>query len=167
MTEYPRYKRVLFCTDFSDNADGAFEYAFGVAKRDKSLLYILHVITDRADRAYIEGTVEGSYPEMAKELRKSTERGLAKNFHEHYAKNIEQVPFKIIMETGNAPHEIIRFAKENDIALIVMGTNGKKLGSVAEMVARMSSVPVFIIPSKERAYLNPDERPFFPTYAPM
>ena len=44
MMEYPKYKKVLFCTDFSENSDYAFEFAFGIAKRDDGLLYILHVI---------------------------------------------------------------------------------------------------------------------------
>jgi hypothetical protein len=28
MMEYPEYKKVLFCTDFSENADYAFGFAF-------------------------------------------------------------------------------------------------------------------------------------------
>ena len=32
MMEYPKYKKVLFCTDFSENSDYAFDYAFGIAK---------------------------------------------------------------------------------------------------------------------------------------
>jgi len=28
MMEYPKYKKVLFCTDFSENADYAFEFAY-------------------------------------------------------------------------------------------------------------------------------------------
>jgi nucleotide-binding universal stress UspA family protein len=44
MIEYPKYKKVLFCTDFSENSDYAFEFAYGIAKRDEGLLYILHVI---------------------------------------------------------------------------------------------------------------------------
>jgi len=42
MIEYPHYKKVLFCTDFSENADYAFDFAYGIAKRDEGFLYILH-----------------------------------------------------------------------------------------------------------------------------
>jgi hypothetical protein len=41
--EYPLYKKVLFCTDFSKNADYSFEFSYGIARRDEGLLYILHV----------------------------------------------------------------------------------------------------------------------------
>ena len=34
MMEYPKYKKVLFCTGFYENSDYAFEFAFGISKRD-------------------------------------------------------------------------------------------------------------------------------------
>jgi nucleotide-binding universal stress UspA family protein len=46
MIEYPKYKKVLFCTDFSENADYAFDFAYGIAKRDEGLLYILHILPE-------------------------------------------------------------------------------------------------------------------------
>ena len=54
MIEYPQYKRVLFCTDFSDNSDRAFEYAYGIAKRDQGTLYILHVIPTNPHQEYAD-----------------------------------------------------------------------------------------------------------------
>ena len=44
--KYPKYKKVIFCTDFSENSDCVFEFASDIAKRDNGLLYILHVIPD-------------------------------------------------------------------------------------------------------------------------
>ena len=54
MFEYPKYKKVLFCTDFSECADHAFWYAFGVAKRDEAFLHILHVNANMASQSYFE-----------------------------------------------------------------------------------------------------------------
>jgi hypothetical protein len=42
--KYPKYKKVLFCTDFSENAEYAFDFAYGIAKREEGLPYILHII---------------------------------------------------------------------------------------------------------------------------
>ena len=40
-----RFKRILFCTDFSESADAAFEFALDAAvRRPGSTLYMLHVI---------------------------------------------------------------------------------------------------------------------------
>ena len=57
--EYPKYKKVLFCTDFSENADYAFDYAFGIAKRDNGLLYILHILPENPYKAYAEVMITG------------------------------------------------------------------------------------------------------------
>jgi len=54
MIEYPKYKKVLFCTDFSENADYAFDFAYGIAKRDEGTLYILHIIPYNSNQAYAE-----------------------------------------------------------------------------------------------------------------
>ena len=35
MIDYPKYKKVLFCTDFSENSDCAFDYAFGIARETR------------------------------------------------------------------------------------------------------------------------------------
>ncbi|MFW6287055.1 MAG: universal stress protein, partial [Candidatus Sumerlaeota bacterium] len=41
------FKNILFCTDFSENADFAFEYAVDVAgRRPGSTLHLLHVIPE-------------------------------------------------------------------------------------------------------------------------
>ena len=169
MIEYPKYKKVLFCTDFSENADYAFGFAFGVAKRDEALHYILHVKTDIADQAYLEGTGDqGLYPEMTEAMKETAQKALDNDFQEHYAKKLESVPFEIVTKSGREYQETIGFAEENDVDLIVIGTHGRTgvkhtlFGSVAEMIIRHSPVPVFVIPSRERVDRLPlDEKPFF------
>ena len=54
MIDYPKYKKVLFCTDFSKISDCAFDYAFGIAKRDEGMLYILHVIPVTPQQYHLE-----------------------------------------------------------------------------------------------------------------
>jgi len=56
--EYPKYKKVLFCTDFSENSDYAFEFAYGIAKRDEGLLYILHVIPHNPQQTYVDTMID-------------------------------------------------------------------------------------------------------------
>ena len=172
MIEYPKYKKVLFCTDFSENADYAFGFAFGVAKRDGGLLYILHVKTDIADQAYLEGTGDGSYPEMVESIKEADQKELDNAFQEHYVKKIEGVPFEIVTKSGRAYQETIGFAEENDVDLIVIGTHGRTgvkhtlFGSVAEMITRHSPVPVFVIPAEGRAWpTHMDEKPY--SHTPM
>jgi nucleotide-binding universal stress UspA family protein len=38
------FKKILYCTDFSENSDHAFSYALNLATTYHSMLLILHVI---------------------------------------------------------------------------------------------------------------------------
>ena len=155
MREYPKYKRVLFCTDFSENADYAFEYAYGIAQRDGGLLYILHVIPHNPNQAYVESFIT---TEDLEKIQKSIQEDLLNKYRERYEEKIEnEIKFEIITRGGREDEEILEFAKKEKVDLIVIGTHGRTgiehviFGSVAEKVLRRSPIPVFIIPSKKKA----------------
>jgi len=154
MREYPKYKKVLFCTDFSENSDYAFEFAFGIAKRDEGLLYILHVIPKNPHQAVADSYVTG---ETAERIQKAIEEDLDNKYKERYVKKIEDgVRFEIVTKSGREDDEIIKFAKQEKVDIVVMGTHGGTgiehviFGSVAEKVLRRSPIPVFIIPCKKK-----------------
>jgi len=150
--EYPKYKKVLFCTDFSENSDYAFEFAFGIAKRDEGLLYILHVIPRNSHQEMITGYVSD---DILRNIQKDLEQELGDNYKEHYTKKIEDaIRFEVVTKSGREDEEIIEFAKKEKVDSLVMGTHGKTgiehvfFGSVAKKVVCQSQSPVFII------YLN-------------
>jgi len=152
--EYPKYKKVLFCTDFSENSDYAFEFAFGIAKRDEGLLYILHVIPRSPHQEMIRGYVS---EDILRNIQKGLEQELDDNYKERYVKKIEDaVRFEVVTKSGREDEEIIEFAKKEKVDIIVMGTHGKTgmehvfFGSVAEKVLRHSPFPVFVIPCKKK-----------------
>jgi nucleotide-binding universal stress UspA family protein len=153
MTEYPKYKKVLFCTDFSENSDHAFEFAFGIAKRDKGLLYIFHVIPDNPYQKYAETYMT---KEDLEKKQKDIEECVNNQYEEHYVKKMENgIKFRIVTKSGREAEEIIKFSKKENVDLIVMGTHGRTgiehvfLGSVAEKVIRRSPLPVFVIPARK------------------
>ena len=153
MMEYPKYKKVLFCTDFNENSDHAFEFASDVAKRDEGLLYILHVIPGNPHQAFAEKYIAA---EDLEKIQKGIEKDLETKYEEHYVKKIENgLEFKIITKSGREDEEIIKFSNNEKVDLIVMGTHGRTgiehvfLGSVAEKVIRRSPFPVFIIPARK------------------
>jgi nucleotide-binding universal stress UspA family protein len=150
MMEYPKYKTVLFCTDFSENADYAFEFAYGIAKRDEGLLYILHVIPENPHRTLVDASATR---EDLERIEKSIEEDLDNKFREHYTKKIKNgIRFETVTKFGRKDEEILKFAKEHKADLIVMGTHGRTgighvlFGRVAERVLRHSPFPVFIMP---------------------
>ena len=154
MMKYPKYKKVLFCTDFSENADHAFDYAFGIAKRDSSLLYILHILAENPYKAYADVMITG---EDLEKLQKAIEEDLDNKFRDHYVKKIEDgIKFEIVTISGREDEEILKFAKKENVDIIVMGTHGRTgiehvfFGSVAEKVLRHSPFPVFVIPCRKK-----------------
>jgi len=154
MIEYPKYKKVLFCTDFSDNANHAFNFAYGVAKRDEGLLYVLHVTPDIPHKAYIENYITA---EDSENIRKAIEEDLNDKYTRLYVNEIKDgVNYKLVSLSGREDEEIIKFAKKEKVDIIVIGTHGRTgiehvfFGSVAEKVIRYSPYPVFVIPCKRK-----------------
>jgi len=154
MIEYTKYKKVLFCTDFSENADYAFEFAYGIAKRDEGLLYILHVLPDNPHQAFAENYLTKGDLEK---IQKNIGEDLDNKYREHYVKKIgNKIKFEIITKSGREDNEILKFAKQEHVDIIVIGTHGRTgiehvvFGSVAEKVLRHSQFPVFIIPDREK-----------------
>jgi len=157
MIKYPQYKKVLFCTDFSDNADYAFDFAYGIAKRDKGTLYILHVIPYNPHQAYAESFIT---VEDLRKIQKAVEEDITDNYKKRYEKQIENgILYEFVTRSGREDEEILTFANENHIDIIIMGTHGRTgiehvfFGSVAEKVLRNSPFPVFVIPDKKKIEL--------------
>ena len=141
MKKYPKYKKVLFCTDFSENADDG-------------LLYILHVMPYDSNQAYAESFIT---TEDVEKIKKAVEEDVANNYKERYEKKIENgIAYEFITKSGREDEEIIGFAQKEKVDLIVIGTHGRTgiervfFGSVAEKVLRHSPFPVFIIPCKKK-----------------
>ena len=79
------------------------------------------------------------------------------NYTERYAKKIgNEITYELVTISGREDNEILKFAKEENVDIIVMGTHGRTgiehvfFGSVAEKVLRHSPFPVFIIPCKKK-----------------
>jgi nucleotide-binding universal stress UspA family protein len=154
MIDYPKYKKVLFCTDFSKISDCAFDYAFGIAKRDEGMLYILHVIPVTPQQYHLERHLT---KKQLDEIAVNLEEDRKRMFNEKYLNFIKnKAKVKIVVETGDEDEKILEFIEKEKVDIVVIGTHGRTgiehvfLGSVAEKVIRRSPIPVFVIPCKDR-----------------
>jgi nucleotide-binding universal stress UspA family protein len=159
MIDYPKYKKVLFCTDFSKNSDCAFDYAFGIAKRDDGILYILNVIPPAPQLYKLEDTYLTK--EQLDEIRTILRKDREKMFNDKYLTHIkDKTKVRVVTESGREDDKIIEFAQKEKIDILVIGTHGRTgiehvfLGSVAEKIIRRSPIPVFVIPCKDKTGLN-------------
>ena len=143
-------KKILWATDFSDEAQESLLYTDALAKTFKASIVALHVVPDFSpalyDAAYV---VKG---ELAKRLAFVKEG--AKN-KLNALKKAKGIPFKIIVKEGTASKKIIETAEKEKVDLIVLGRRGMSameklfIGSVANQVLRSSSVPVLVTKKKK------------------
>ncbi|MDD5010336.1 MAG: universal stress protein [Syntrophorhabdaceae bacterium] len=141
---YDIYKSILFCTDFSANADFALDFAIEVAKRRKdSTLYILHI---------------NPYPEYTNGVsgRAKKEQEMNKKIEETYLNRLKEVPhYEIIFKMASSPYlEILDFINEKKCDIVILGRHGETgwaktiVGSTAEKVMRKAMCPILIIPER-------------------
>lgn len=140
-------KKILCPTDFSDYSYEALDYAKDIAKTYNSKLYVLHVIFEPAEYTgfyvphisfdKIKSEIEIGAKKYIDEMRETKLRGV---------ENVETI---IIF--GLPDEEIVKFATDKDIDLIVIGSAGKRgiekfvFGSTAEKVVKKSPCPVLCV----------------------
>ncbi len=135
-------KRILFPTDFSQNAEYVFQYALTFAREFGAKLYVVHVIyfppqmPEYDIGQVIDGLVKNAEKRLKKLIEKTKER---------------EVIFYPEVRVGVEYSEITNLAEKQKIDLIVMGTHGRTglahafLGSVAERVVRHAPCPVLSV----------------------
>ncbi len=146
-----KYKNILYCTDFSEDADYAFLTAWDMAEKYQAHLIVFHVLHSphKYTRQVVDEQSEGGEeffmsPEvMEKGVQKLKEKYGAKmgSFQNYEYQVVAGVPFV----------EIVRFARAHDVDFIVLGASGSSeldkttFGSTAENVARRAHCTVMAI----------------------
>jgi nucleotide-binding universal stress UspA family protein len=143
------YEKILVPTDEGEGALVAARHALDLAERYGATVHALYVIdTDTSWLTVSKTEVRDTLRDVGE-----TEGSQALAEMESLA---EEVGFEGELVTelreGAPTKEILAYAEETDIDLVVMGTHGRKvierhlLGSVAERTLRGSSVPVMVVP---------------------
>jgi nucleotide-binding universal stress UspA family protein len=140
-------KKILCATDFSEGSLSSLPYAVDLARRYGAKLYLIHVIYDvvKTSGWYVPHV---SLDDMYNDMKKDAKAQLEKSFVDEMRgfKDIEHVVL-----TGIPYEEISRFAEEEKIDLIVIGTHGRTgldrmlFGSTAEQVVRHAPCPVITV----------------------
>ena len=146
------FERVLFPTDFSDESKGALPYAAQLARTFGADLHVLYVdvlhghVSDASLRfpkldEYIEAL--GKYTGQL--FDSLLDAGLGKDLQVRRA----------VRKAVSAAPEIVQYADDQRIDLIVMATHGRRglrklaLGSVAQEVVRHAPCPVLTVRGSE------------------
>jgi nucleotide-binding universal stress UspA family protein len=153
------FKRILFCTDFSEDADNALLTALDIAERYQARFYVLHVLhsvyQSMPDSCEYPGQGRGEPIISPEQLEKGTQK--LKERYEHKMSALKtNYEFQVVC--GVPFMEIIRFARAQNVDCIVMGAAGTSnikritFGSTAENVSRRAHCTVMIIRDPEKRF---------------
>ncbi|MDQ1276264.1 MAG: hypothetical protein QG610_1839 [Euryarchaeota archaeon] len=139
------YQNIVIATDGSENSRKAISCGIKIAKLSGATVYAIHVV----DTLSVVSEIWTAGKELIQELMIKD----GKKILSETKKIIEDsgVEVKDVLLDGHPGEEIIKFAENNNIDLIVMGTLGATglekflMGSVAEKVVRHSKVPVMVV----------------------
>ncbi len=150
-----KLQRILFPTDFSPLSEEARLYAYTLAEKFGAELHIVCVVQDVALMApEMPDTFAMPITNLDEVIR------AAQQTIKRYPACGGKEPTRIVC-TGEPFVEIIKYAREQDIDLIVIGTHGRTglvhvlLGSVAERVVRKAPCPVLTVRPEGHQFVHP------------
>ncbi len=137
-------KNILVPVDYSDSGDAAMAYAVSLAREYDAELHLVHVYEipfATVDAGFAGAPVPTVPPADLKEEEARLEM----------VTPAEGVKFRREFIVGNPADQLVDYANEHAIDLVVMGTHGRTglsrllMGSVAEALVRRSPCPVLTI----------------------
>lgn len=137
------FEKILIATDGSEKNRAAVEEALRIGRLCGSTVYAVYVMDLGAfESASADVVIRDTWTVVQQEA----ETALA------YVRTLaEGVNLETVVLDGKPAAQIVKFAEENKIDLIVIGTRGKRglerllLGSVAEQVIRMAPCKVLVV----------------------
>ncbi len=146
-------QRIAICTDFSKNADLAFENALEVAEKFQAKLHILHVMPPVVNPVFTDfDSVAYTQPDPSLIVQ------IEERMENQYGKKIgDTIAYDLTVLDGHVSTEILRFIDENNVDLVIMGAYGLSgvglvvFGSVTKRVSHKASCSVMIVRSRTNA----------------
>jgi len=146
-------KKILFATDFSSNANKAFEFALNLAEKHQAELIMLHVYDVQPVFGHPYATTN---PADLFRLKCENWENKLKEFFNQYNSDIK--PTYIAIEYPSVVKGILSIIEKYQPQLVVTGTKGESpvkellFGGTTKALVKRSPVPVLAIP--EYAELN-------------
>ncbi len=151
--EMKRFDNVLMPVVFSEPSIHALEYAISLAASFGGRIHLVHVVDNQMEAMgfYVPHI---SFEKLDEGMRESA-KTMLNEFAAKYLGNFVNCE-KNILE-GEPYEEILKYAKENNIDAIVVGTYGSgfidKLffGSTTERLLKKAHCPVLVVPEPEQS----------------
>jgi len=157
-----KMKKVLIALDYDPTAQKVAETGFSLAKTMGAEVILMHVISDPVYYSLPEYSpimgftgfnmvTDISQFESVDELKKASLHFLEKSKH-----HLGDETIKTLVKDGDFAESILETAKDLHVDIIVMGSHSRRLlddilmGSVTKKVLHLTSIPLFIIPTKNQ-----------------
>ncbi|MFN3405593.1 MAG: universal stress protein [Cytophagaceae bacterium] len=149
-----RFKKILFPTDFSENANNALRYATEIASAFNSDIILLHTYKIPTPPFLKYGDASNEISEQENEIR----NGIAAAEKVIYSIN-KNLLVSSAVKSGDPTDVLLAIIPEINADLIVMGTKGasgiKEILIGTYTVEVMSNAPIPVLAIPERAYYKP------------
>jgi nucleotide-binding universal stress UspA family protein len=148
MEEFKAFKKILFPVDLSKVTPEIAPWVLQMAERFGAEIHLIFVVRN----LHHYDSMGTTFPQTIEAFLEELVANAEKRIEEFASKGLKRYPHvetKVVV--GDPSEEILRYVRNENIDLIVMGTHGRKgldrilFGSVAEHVVRMSPVPVLTI----------------------
>lgn len=129
-------RRILYCTDFSENSERAFTYAVSATREYDAELILLHVVDDTRNSSKAQAAIATAAEQLDKMIQKETGKPMK---------------IKTAVRAGKPYQQIIELAVETQIDTIVMGVRGRGavdlavFGSTTYRVLQLGPCPVLAV----------------------
>jgi len=156
-----KMKKVLIALDYDPTAQLVAETGYLLARTMKAEVILLHVVTDPSYYASKEHVTIMGFAGFVEEvplhldildgLRKESQRFLNKS-----KLHLADEAIETLVKEGEISETILKAAKNLHADVIVMGSHSRKwlenivMGSVTEKVLHHTTIPLFIIPTKQK-----------------
>jgi nucleotide-binding universal stress UspA family protein len=155
------YSQILMPLDESENSERALPHAQELARVSGATVHLIQVISHSEELNMVRG---GGYDLLAAEYSQDLAReyiaariNRAGEYLTEAAMRLETEGIKTetVVREGAVAENIVQYAQENGIDLIIMGTRGQGgiqrflLGSTTDRVLRTGHLPVLVVPPEE------------------
>jgi nucleotide-binding universal stress UspA family protein len=151
-------KYILLPTDFGETARVALKYAQALATTFNASIHLLHVLEDPLIYPAAHEGYFSLQPDYRQVMEQETYQRLETLLPEGERAGVHA---KCVVRWGSPFVEIVRYAKSENMDMIVMGSHGlgpiahMLMGSVAEKVVRKAPCPVLTVRHPEHEFVMP------------
>jgi nucleotide-binding universal stress UspA family protein len=152
-------KNVLVPTDFSEPSGVALRYGKALADAFDASLHILHVVQEPFAQPWAVEAYGFSLATLQEDWMREAKARIEQTLS---ADERTKYNARLLTALGHPVVEVLKYANEHPIDLIVLGTHGRGplghvlMGSVAERVVRKAPCPVLTVRHPEREFVTPE-----------